>query len=69
MSVLDFVEQAKGFTLEERSEIIRALQQQLFEARGGVTVSETQGPFEIWSPTADESTINTIRKRIQQRSA
>ena len=68
MSVLDFVEQAKQFTPEERTEIISAIQQQLFEARQStLTAQIPPGTFEIWSPSADEDTIKMIQRRVEQR--
>jgi hypothetical protein len=68
MSVLDFVQQAKDFTLEERSEIVAAIQQQLFEQRNRNTIRRDENSIlEIWSPDVDAASAKTILKRMKQR--
>jgi hypothetical protein len=68
MSVLDFVQQAKDFTLEERSEIVAAIQQQLFEQRNRNAIRRDENSIlEIWSPDVDAASAKTILERMKQR--
>ena len=68
MSVLDFVQQAKDFTLEERSEIVAAIQQQLFEQRNQNETNRSENSIlEIWSPDVDATSARTILERMKQR--
>jgi hypothetical protein len=68
MSVLDFVQQAKEFTLEERSEIVAAIQQQLFEQRNRNEIRRDENSIlEIWSPDVDAASAKSILDRTKQR--
>ena len=68
MSVLDFVQQAKDFTLEERSEIVAAKQQQLFEQRNRNEIRRDENfILEIWLPDVDAASAKTILERMKQR--
>ncbi len=67
MSVLDFVQQAKDFTLEERSEIVAAIQQQLFEQRNRNETNRSENSIlEIWLPDVDAASAKTILERMKQ---
>ncbi len=68
MSVLDFVQQAKNYSLDERQEIIASLQEQIFEQRlKTVTKPRKDGVFEIWSPTIDAASMEKLQERARQR--
>lgn len=68
MSVLDFVQQAKNYSLDERQEIIASLQEQIFEQRQKtVTKPRKDGVFEIWSPAVDAASMEKLQERARQR--
>ena len=68
MSVLDFVQQAKNYSLDERQEIIASLQEQIFEQRQKtVTKPRKDEVFEIWSPTVDAVSMEKLQERARQR--
>jgi hypothetical protein len=67
MSVLDFMQQAKHFTLEEQQEIIVALQQNLFEHRTRLLEIPKTDVFEVWSPTTDAASMEVLRELVDSK--
>jgi hypothetical protein len=69
VSVLDFIQQAKNFSLEERTEIIAAIQQQLFEHRQGNQVEVNKNAtLEVWSPDVDAASAQRLQERVKRRN-
>lgn len=68
MSVLDFVQQAKNYSLDERQEIIASLQEQIFEQRQKtIPQPRKDAVFEIWSPTVDAASMEKLLERARRR--